>query len=100
MVTRRGGLVAVDSKWRNTITAQGHHRNGLDGHQGSLGVSGAHRAPEMSLRVPPIVVFWGAAQRAIPTDAENAGVRFVAARELIAYLRSLERRPRLQARCS
>ncbi|GAB2874491.1 hypothetical protein [Nocardioides pacificus] len=103
VVTRRGGLVAVDSKWRNTVTAdetaamarsakkvqiraEGVARSVLQGEPRSR-----HRARKNALTVTPVVVLWGAAQRTLPAGGATVdGVRFVAGRQLVPWLRSLD----------
>ena len=101
VITRRGGLVAVDSKWRNQITAsdttdmaraarkakaraEGLARTILRSERGAR-----HRATIQPLTVTPVVIIWGAAQHTVPDDAVVDGVRFVAGRKLIPWLREL-----------
>lgn len=101
VIARRGGLVALDSKWRNEVTAndtaelthaalrakrraEGVARTLLASERGAR-----HRARLQSLTVTPVVVLWGSVQSTVPDDAVIDGVRFVAGRKLVAWLRTL-----------
>jgi hypothetical protein len=87
VVTGRGGLVAIDSKWRNDVT-----RERLES-DASAATNAARRANLIlrSMHVPvgmtPVVVVWGGAQAAVPADARVGGVDFVAGYRLLAWLR-------------
>ena len=102
VITRRAGLVAVDSKWRNQVTAadttdmaraarkakaraEGLARTVLRSER-----SAKHRAKIQSLTVTPVVVVWGAAQATVPDGAVLDGVSFVAGRKLVSWLRDLD----------
>ena len=102
VITRRAGLVAVDSKWRNQVTAadttdmaraaqkakaraEGLARTVLRSERGAR-----HRAKVQSLAVTPVVVVWGAAQHTVPDCAVLEGVSFVAGRKLVSWLRELD----------
>jgi hypothetical protein len=101
VVTRRAGLVAIDSKWRSAVApsdlvamaqsarkvqlrAEGIARTVLDREHGS------HRARVQSLTVTPLVVVWGPAQREVSADALVEGIRFVVGRDLLDWLRDAE----------
>ena len=105
VVTRGGGLVAIDSKWRNQVTsgdsvemahaalktksrAEGLARTLLRSERGAR-----HRARVQPLTVTPVVVLWGAAQRTVPDGAVIEGVRFVAGRQFLPWLRQLDGDP-------
>lgn len=103
VVTRRGGLVVIDSKWRNTIKdteemakaaqkaklrAEGITRDQLRGD-----ARGSRRAKVNPLGVTPVVVLWGAAQHGVPEDAVVDGTRFVAGRRLLGWLAQLDGDP-------
>jgi hypothetical protein len=100
VVTRRGGLVAIDSKWRNRASdtvemaqaarrvrtrAEGLAQSLLKAERGAR-----HRAKENPLRVVPVVVLWGAAQHEMPEHARVDGIDFVAGRRLLTWLRTLD----------
>lgn len=102
VVTRRGGLVAIDTKWRNVVTsndtaeraraalksktrAEGLARTLLKSERGAR-----HRARVQPLKVTPVVVLSGAAQREVPDGVEVGGVRVVAGRQLLNWLRQLD----------
>ena len=100
VVTRQGGLVAVDSKWRNQasdttdmaraarkarLRAEALAKTLLKGERGAR-----HRANINSLRVTPVVVLWGAAQHGVPDGARVDDIEFVAGRHLLEWLRKLE----------
>lgn len=100
VVTRRGGLVAVDSKWRSRINdaaemaraaqkvrlrAEALTRDLLKGDS-----RGARRAKVNPLSVTAVVVLWGPAQHGVPEGATVDGIEFVAGRNLVAWLRRLD----------
>lgn len=105
VVTRGGGLVAIDSKWRSQVTsgdtaemaraalraksrAEGLARTLLKSDRAAR-----HRAKVQPLTVTPVVVLWGAAQRTMPDDRVLDGVRFLAGRQLLPWLRRLDGHP-------
>ncbi|MFC5177498.1 hypothetical protein [Nocardioides taihuensis] len=107
VVTRLGGLVAIDSKWRNKINdtaemarsaqkarlrAEGLTRDLLKGD-----TRGARRAKVNPLSVTAVVVVWGADQHTVPDGAMIDGVEFVAGRRLVAWLARLDGQPVDQA---
>jgi hypothetical protein len=103
VVTRQGGLVAVDSKWRNKasdtidmaraatkakLRAEGLTHSLLKGDRGAR-----HRAKINPLTVTPVVVLWGAAQHSVPDGARVENIEFVAGRRLVQWLGTLEGQP-------
>ena len=100
VVTRSGGLVAIDSKWRSRPTdtddmARDAHKVKLraEAVMSTLltGERGArHRSRANPLEVTSIVVLWGAAQHGVPEGARVDGIEFVAGRRLLAWLRNLD----------
>lgn len=103
VVTRRAGLVAIDSKWRNEAAdtadmARAAHRAKLraEGLARTLLKSdfgGRHRAKSASIQVTPVVVLWGAAQSGVPANARIDGIDFVAGRHLLGWLARLDHEP-------
>lgn len=102
VVTRHGGLVAIDSKFRNQANdtidmaaAAKKARMRAEALANTLlkGDKGAHRAKINPLNVTPIVVVWGAVQADIPSPARVDGIDFVAGRGLIDWLARLEGQP-------
>lgn len=103
VVTRRGGLVAIDSKWRNDASdtvdmAQAAHRVRLRAEALARTVLKAergarHRGTANPLRVVPVVVLWGRAQHDVPDRAQVNGIDFVSGRRLLGWLRTLEGEP-------
>ncbi len=99
VVTRHGGLVAVDSKWRNQATdtiemakAAKKARLRAEGLAHSLLKSERrtrHRAQVNPLQVTPVVVMWGAAQHVVPDGARVDGIEFVAGRRFLEWLTKL-----------
>jgi hypothetical protein len=102
VVTRHGGVVAIDSKWRNQITANdvsamadSARRAGLRA-EGLLGTllkaerRSRHRARTRPLSVTPVVVLWGTARSEVPADATVSGVRFLDGRQLLTWLAELD----------
>ncbi|WP_166389735.1 nuclease-related domain-containing protein [Nocardioides ochotonae] len=104
VVTRNGGLVAIDSKWRSTIKdatemaraaqkvrlrAEGLTRDLLKGES-----RGTRRARGVNpLSVTSVVVLWGAAQHGVPHGANIDGIEFIAGRRLVDWLAALEGQP-------
>lgn len=99
VVTRRGGLVAIDTKWRSEsymdrdemarsaakvrVRAEALTRTLLRSERGS------HRAATNPLNVLPVVVLWGQAQRELPDHAHHDGIEFIAGHRLVDWLREL-----------
>lgn len=103
VVTRRGGLVAVDSKWRGQVhdaaemaraaqkvrlRAEGLTRDLLKGE-----TRGSRRARANPLSVTSVVVLWGAAQHRVPDGARVDGIEFIAGRNFVHWLSRLEGQP-------
>jgi hypothetical protein len=103
VLTRRGGLIVIDSKWRNRATdtidmARAAHRARLRAEALADSVlprerRARHRSNVRPLRVTPVVVLWGAAQHGVPERAHVDGIEFVAGRHLLAWLRQLDGQP-------
>jgi hypothetical protein len=105
VVTRRGGLVAIDSKWRNQHTSQdvatmaqsaARVRLRAEGLTQTLLVSersARHRARANPLTVKPVVVMWGAAQDEVPDGATVDGIEFIPGRRLMKWLRQVDGDP-------
>lgn len=103
VVTRQGGLVAIDSKWRSHASdtidmarAAATARLRAEALAGTLlkGERGArHRSTANSLSVTSVVVLWGAAQHGVPDGARVDGTDFVAGRRLGEWLKRLEGQP-------
>ncbi|MDP9443033.1 MAG: hypothetical protein M3P83_01245 [Actinomycetota bacterium] len=98
-MTRNGGLVAIDSKWRNQasdtidmaraaknarVRAEALAHSLLTGNRGAR-----HRAKTSPVRVTPVVVLWGAAQHGVPDGARVDEIEFVAGRRLLDWLTKL-----------
>ncbi|NYI45742.1 hypothetical protein BJ993_002822 [Nocardioides aromaticivorans] len=105
VVTRSGGIVVLDSKWRGSIDAdavaemtasakkaairaQGLARSMLKSERGAK-----HRARAQPVTVDAAVVLWGAARELVNDGREVDGVRFVDGRKLVDWLRQLEGPP-------
>lgn len=103
VITRTGGLVAIDSKWRSNVSdaadmaraakkvrlrAEGVTRDLLKGT-----ARGSRRAKVNPLSVTSVVVLWGAAQHEVPDGAEVDGIEFISGRKLIDWLARLDGQP-------
>lgn len=103
VVTRNGGLVAVDSKWRSQASdtadmaraakrvrhrAEGVTRDLLKGT-----TRGTRRAKVNPLSVTAVVVLWGPAQHGVPDGATVDGIEFVAGRKFVDWLARLDGEP-------
>ena len=99
VVTRSGGLVAIDSKWRNhtdTADREAMARAALKVRLRAEGLvrtllkreRGAHRADAATARVTPLLVLWGAEQHSVPDGAQLDGIDVVGGRRLVAWLKA------------
>lgn len=105
VVTRRGGIVVLDSKWRNQSSdvdraamvrsaqrarqrCEGVTRSLLGGERRSR-----HRARSSPVAVRAAVVVWGSLQAEIPEGAQIDGVDFVTGHRLLSWLRALDGEP-------
>jgi hypothetical protein len=101
VVTRSGGLVAIDSKWRSDaerfdpaaiareasrarLRAEGFVNSFLKAERGS------RRASGKAFRVRPLVVVWGRVRDALPTGASVDGVDIIEGRRLVDWLATLD----------
>lgn len=101
VVTRQGGLIAIDSKWRSRVDSAGRDamvREASNARRRAEGVvrsvlsreRSGRRADGTSLRVRPAVVLWGAAQSTLPDGATFEGVEFVRGRDLARWIETLD----------
>lgn len=103
VITRHGGLVAVDTKWRSEThdvldmaraanraksRAEALARTLLTRERGAR-----HRSKDNPLSVTPVVVLWGAAQHTLPEDARCEGIDFIPGRSLKRWLAALDGEP-------
>ncbi|WP_210650308.1 hypothetical protein [Nocardioides sp. SYSU D00065] len=103
VVTRMGGLVAVDSKWRSQVhdraeMARAAHRMRLRAEALTRDLlkgdsRGTRRARVNPLSVTSVVVLWGAAQHGVPDGAKVDGIEFIAGRRFMDWLGQLDRQP-------
>ena len=103
VLTRRGGLVAIDSKWRTASatdqvemvrSAQKVRMRAEALAHTLLGSErGAHRAASNPLTILPAIVLWGPSQREVPDHARSAGIDFVGGQRLLGWLGELEGQP-------
>ncbi|MFC5494136.1 hypothetical protein [Nocardioides caricicola] len=101
VVTRRGGLVVVDSKWRSAAVTDADDmaraarrvRTRAEGVVRSCIArdrAGKHRGKVNPLAVRPVVVLWGPAQYDLQPGYIVDGVEFVAGRRLFEWLKALD----------
>lgn len=104
VVTRAGGLVAIDSKWRNQTDAADRESMARAARKARLRAEGlvqtllkrehgTHRARGATARVTPLLVLWGAAHHSIPEGAQVDGIDVVSGRRLIAWLKHMSDDP-------
>lgn len=104
VVTRAGGLVAIDSKWRNETNSEDRQSMARAARKVRLRAEGLvrtlllrergmHRARESTALVTPLLVLWGAAQHSLPGGAQVDGIDVVGGRRLIAWLRNRDGEP-------
>ncbi|MDE0775111.1 MAG: NERD domain-containing protein [Nocardioides sp.] len=102
VVTRRGGVVVLDSKWRNHVSDGDVPAMAAASRKAALraeGVlrsvfkrepTGRRRSTTKPVTVTPAVVLWGAARVEVPDDAIVDGVRFLDGRRLLKWLSTAE----------
>jgi hypothetical protein len=102
VVTRRGGVVIIDSKWRNQITRDDVPAMADSARRAALRAEGVlrtllkresgarHRTRVQPVSVTAAVVLWGAARTAVPSDVNVDGVRFLDGRQLLDWLAQLD----------
>ena len=102
VVTRRGGVVIIDSKWRSQITREDVPAMADSARRAALRAEGVlrtllkrengarHRTRAQPVSVTAAVVLWGAARTAVPSDANVDGVRFLDGRQLLDWLAQLD----------
>lgn len=100
VITRRGGVLAIDSKWRNAVVPDDIEAMAASARTAANRATwltqtllaadrtARHRAKVRPLHVTPLVVVWGSAQHDVPPCYQRDGVSFVAGRRLRTYLRS------------
>lgn len=109
VVTCAGGVLAIDSKWRNKVTADVLTSDAAAAraaarraesilrseHVGALKreARARHRDIGASFSVTPVVVIWGAVRHEMPDSAIRDGVEFVPGEKLGAWLRARNDHP-------
>jgi hypothetical protein len=101
-VTRRGGVVVIDSKWRNQITREAVPAMADSARRAAMRAEGVlrsvlkresgarHRTKVKPVTITAAVVLWGAARTGVPSDANVDGVRFLDGRQLLQWLAELD----------
>ena len=102
VVTRHGGVVAIDSKWRNQVTRETVPAMADSARRAALRADGVlrtllkkesgarHRTRSQPVSVTPAVVLWGAARTWVPKDTTVNEVQFLDGRQLVDWLAVLE----------
>ena len=105
VITRRGGVLAIDSKWRTVVRAEDITSMARSARTAANRAawltqtllvadrSAKHRAKVRPVTVTPLVVMWGPTQHDVPEAFERDGVAFIAGRRLRDHLRTLDGRP-------
>lgn len=99
VITRRAGLVAIDSKYRTAATTEDIADMARSGRRTATRAAGmvrsllerergSHRAGGQPVEVTPVVVIWGLVGREMPVHRVVDGVHFVAGRHLRSWLRA------------
>lgn len=102
VVTRSGGVVAIDSKWRNRITKKDVTAMADSSRRAALRAEGLlhtvlkkekgarRRASTKPVTVTPVVVLWGASRTDVPSDATVDDVRFLDGHRLLRWFGELD----------
>lgn len=105
VVTRNGGVVAIDTKWMSddrfvakaassAMTVKRRAELVLRSTQVlKRDTSARHRDDRLAFEVRPLVVVWGAAGEKMPDEAWHGEVQFVAGEKLLAWLEALDGDP-------
>lgn len=104
VISRNGGIVAIDSKWRTRVDAQGRNvmvRQALTARRRTEAVVRSvldrqrrgRRADGTAFRVRTAVVIWGSAQADLPDNVSFDGVDFVRGRDFRGWLNDLKGDP-------
>jgi hypothetical protein len=104
VITRAGGVLAIDSKWRSQSDAVDRASMVQAARRTAVRARGVIqtvlRGPEprnaelaASVQIRPVVVMWGAVQDELPYGAQIDGVDFVGGRDLVDWLARLADRP-------
>lgn len=101
VVTRRGGIVVLDSKWRSDVTPASVADMAASARRTRMRAEaltrtlikterGARHRAAGSLKVTPAVVLWGPARLTVPQGHKVDDVHFVDGRGLIDWLKQLD----------
>lgn len=104
VISKRGGVLALDSKYRSVAIGAEEARRILDGCARSSRSAravvetvwrervdrGKHRSAVRSVVVTPVVVLWGSGAASLDEDRVVDGVHVVAGERLVEWLASLE----------
>lgn len=104
VISRKGGIVAIDSKWRTRVDAQGRDvmvRQALVARRRTEAVvrtvlnrrRRGRRADGTAFRVRTAVVIWGSAQATLPSNVVLDDVEFVPGHDFRAWLNDLDGDP-------
>lgn len=105
VITRRAGVVAIDSKWRNSVKAEDISAMARSARTAATRATALtetllaadraarHRAKVRPVTVTPLIVMWGSAHHDVPEAFERDGVAFVSGRRLNKHLRALDGHP-------
>ncbi|RYB96180.1 hypothetical protein EUA06_00925 [Nocardioides glacieisoli] len=101
VVTRSGGVVVLDSKFRTDLTSAGVAEMTVSAARARVRTealartvlprerSGRRRATGTSVAVTPCIVLWGPARRGMPEEHVVDGVHFVDGNKLVQWLEKL-----------
>lgn len=89
VVTRHGGIVAIDSKWHGVeATKELLRRDAETALASCRRANSILRSIKMHRSPTPLVVFWGGTQQEVPREgAVLHGVEFIGGRQLLPWLR-------------
>lgn len=101
VITRHGGMVAIDSKWRNDTISADIARSAIAASKSAgraklvlrhLGYlkrehTARRRADDTSITVTPLIALWGPIRNDVPSGARVEDVDFIAGPQLLGWLR-------------
>lgn len=93
VITRMGGLVAIDSKWRNDFTSRGLENDAHAARAAARRADSILRSLDVPVGITPLIVVWGGARHEVPDKANVSGVDFIQGERLLEWLGRLSHEP-------
>lgn len=89
VITKAGGLVAIDSKWRNDVSSDRVAADAQFAQAAARRANNVLRSLKVPVGVTPLIVIWGGARNEVPQGANVEGVDFIDGDHLLTWLSEL-----------